>query len=292
MSFEPLDTFAPRHIGPRGDELADMLRAVGAPSLDALIDETIPASIRLRSPLNLPPGESESTYLARLKTIAQKNKVFRSFIGLGYYDTLTPSVVRRCLFENPSWYTPYTPYQAEIAQGRLESLLNFQTMVADLTGLPMANASLLDEGTAAGEAMALLHRVQAKRLGESAGVFLVSDRVFPQTIAVLRSRTEPLGIELRVGPSSEMEFTPHVFGALVQYPDEGGRLKDLRPFVERAHAAGVLVAVGSDLLALALATPPGEMGADVVYGNAQRFGVPMGFGGPHAAFFATKQEHV
>jgi glycine dehydrogenase len=292
MSLEPLDTFAPRHIGPRGDDVAAMLEAVGAPSLDALIDEVIPASIRLGKPLSLPPGESESAYLARLKTIAQKNEVFRSFIGLGYHDTLTPGVIRRCLFENPSWYTPYTPYQAEIAQGRLESLLNFQTMVADLTGLPMANASLLDEGTAAGEAMALLHRVQARKLGESAGVFLVSDRVFPQTIAVLRSRTEPLGVELRVGASREMEFTPHVFGALVQYPDEAGRLKDLRPFIERAHAAGVLVAVGSDLLALALATPPGEMGADVVYGNAQRFGVPMGFGGPHAAFFATKQEHV
>jgi glycine dehydrogenase len=292
MSFDPLDTFAPRHIGPRGDDVAAMLKAVKAPSLDALIDEVIPASIRLKTPLNLPAAESESSYLSRLRTIAQRNKVFRSFIGLGYYDTLTPSTIRRCVFENPSWYTPYTPYQAEIAQGRLESLLNFQTMVADLTGLPMANASLLDEGTAAGEAMALLHRVQGKKLGDAAGVFLVSDRVYPQTIAVLRSRTEPLGIELRIGPSSEMEFTPHVFGALVQYPDEAGRLKDLRPFIERAHAAGVLVAVGSDLLALALATPPGEMGADIVYGNAQRFGVPMGFGGPHAAFFATKQEHV
>jgi glycine dehydrogenase len=292
MSFDPLDTFAPRHIGPRGDDVAAMLKAVGAPSLDALIDEVIPASIRLEEPLSLPAPESESAYLARLRTIAQKNKVFRSFIGLGYSDTLTPGVIRRCVFENPGWYTPYTPYQAEIAQGRLESLLNFQTMVADLTGLPMANASLLDEGTAAGEAMALLHRVQSKKLGDTAGVFLVSDRVFPQTIAVLRSRTEPLGIELRIGPSSEMQFTPHVFGALVQYPDEAGRLKDLRPFIERAHAANVLVAVGSDLLALALATPPGEMGADVVYGNAQRFGVPMGFGGPHAAFFAAKQEYV
>jgi glycine dehydrogenase len=292
MSFDPLDTFAPRHIGPRGDDLAAMLQAAGASSIDALSDEAIPASIRLGAPLALPAAESESTYLARLQTIAHQNKVFRSFIGLGYSDTLTPSVIRRCVFENPSWYTPYTPYQAEISQGRLESLLNFQTMVADLTGLPTASASLLDEGTAAGEAMALLHRVQGKRLGDTAGVFLVSDRVFPQTIAVLRSRTEPLGIELRIGPSSEMQFTPHVFGALVQYPDEAGRLKDLRPFIERAHAAGVLVAVGSDLLALALATPPGEMGADVVYGNAQRFGVPMGFGGPHAAFFATKQEHV
>ncbi len=292
MSFDPLDTFAPRHIGPRGEDAAAMLEAVGASSLDALIDEVIPASIRLNEPLSLPAAESESAYLARLRTIARKNKVFRTFIGLGYSDTLTPSVIRRCVFENPGWYTPYTPYQAEIAQGRLESLLNFQTMVADLTGLPMANASLLDEGTAAGEAMALLHRVQSKKLGETAGIFLVSDRLFPQTIAVLRSRTEPLGIELRIGPSSEMQFTPHVFGALLQYPDEAGRLKDLRPFIDRAHAAGVLVAVGSDLLALALATPPGEMGADVVYGNAQRFGVPMGFGGPHAAFFATKQDYV
>jgi glycine dehydrogenase len=308
MSFDPLDTFAPRHIGPRGEDVAAMLKAVGAPSLDALIDETIPSGIRLKAPLNLPAAESESTYLARLRTIAQKNKVFRSFIGLGYADTLTPSVIRRCVFENPSWYTPYTPYQAEIAQGRLESLLNFQTMVADLTGLPIANASLLDEGTAAGEAMTLLHRVKGfafrqfldagdigkleKQLGHDAGAFLVSDRVFPQTIEVLKSRAEPLGIELRIGPADQMRFDADVFGALVQYPDEAGRLDDLRPFIAKAHAAGALVAVATDLLALALATPPGEMGADVVFGNSQRFGVPLGFGGPHAAFFATSQGHV
>jgi glycine cleavage system P protein (glycine dehydrogenase) len=306
MSFDPLDTFAPRHIGPRGDDIAAMLKAVRAASLDTLIDEAIPASIRLKDPLNLPPAESESAYLARLRAIAQKNKVFRSFIGLGYSDTLTPNVIRRCVFENPSWYTPYTPYQAEIAQGRLESLLNFQTMVADLTGLPMANASLLDEGTAAAEAMALLHRVQGRvvpaqlelsathrqKLGDSAGVFMVSDRCFPQTIAVLRSRAEPLGIELRVGRVDDMPFDPHVFGMLLQYPDETGTLKNLRPLIERAHAAGVRVAVATDLLALTLATPPGEMGADVVFGNAQRFGVPLGFGGPHAAFFATSQAFV
>ncbi len=269
-----------------------MLATIGTPSLDVLIDEAIPASIRLKKPLQLPDAESESQYLGRLKTIARKNRVLRSFIGLGYYDTLTPSVIRRCLFENPSWYTPYTPYQAEIAQGRLESLLNFQTVVTDLTGMDVANASLLDEGTAAGEAMTLLHRVQSKRLGDDGGVFLVSDRVFPQTLAVLRSRAEPLGIELKVGPSSDMAFDARTFGALVQYPDEAGRLDDLRPFIARAHAAGALVAVATDLLALAVVTPPGEMDADVVFGNSQRLGVPLGFGGPHAAFFASKEAYV
>ncbi|HUQ86393.1 MAG TPA: aminomethyl-transferring glycine dehydrogenase [Vicinamibacterales bacterium] len=293
VPFPPLDTFAPRHIGPRGDDIAAMLKEVGASSIDTLIDEAIPSSIRLKAPLNLPDAESESAYLSRLKTIAKRNKVFRSFIGLGYYDTLTPSVIKRCVFENPGWYTPYTPYQAEIAQGRLESLLNFQTMVSDLTGMAMANASLLDEGTAAGEAMALLHRVQGKKLGDAAGTFLVSDRCFAQTIAVLRSRAEPLGIELKIGPSEQMDLNaPGVFGALVQYPDEAGRIDDLKPFIDKAHAANVKVAVASDLLALALATSPGEAGADVVFGNSQRFGVPLGFGGPHAAFFATSQEFV
>ena len=292
-SFPPLDTFGPRHIGPRGDDIAAMLKEVRAASLDQLIDEAIPPSIRLKAPLKLPAAESESAYLGRLKTIAKKNKVFRSFIGLGYNDTLTPSVIRRMVFENPGWYTPYTPYQAEIAQGRLESLLNFQTMVTDLTGMAVANASLLDEGTAAGEAMALLHRVQGKKLGDAAGTFLVSDRCFPQTIAVLRSRAEPLGITLEIGPVDQMQLdAPGVYGALVQYPDEAGRLEDLKPFIDKAHAAGVRVAVATDLLALALASSPGEAGADVVFGNSQRFGVPLGFGGPHAAFFATSQEFV
>jgi glycine dehydrogenase len=292
-AFAPLDTFAPRHIGPRPDDVKLMLKEVGAASLDQLIEEAIPASIRLAAPLDLPAAESESAYLARLKTIANKNKVFRSFIGLGYSDTLTPSVIRRMVFENPGWYTPYTPYQAEIAQGRLESLLNFQTMVSDLTGMTVANASLLDEGTAAGEAMTLLHRVQGKKLGDAHGTFLVSDRCYPQTLAVLRSRAEPLGIQLAIGPVEAFALDQaDVFGALVQYPDEAGRLDDLTPFIDRAHAAGVKVAVATDLLALALATPPGEAGADVVFGNSQRFGVPMGFGGPHAAFFATSQEFV
>ncbi len=292
-AFAPLDTFAPRHIGPRGDDVAAMLEEVGAASLDALIDEAIPASIRLKEPLDLPAAESESEYLSRLKTIAKKNKVFRSFIGLGYSDTLTPSVIRRMVFENPGWYTPYTPYQAEIAQGRLESLLNFQTMVSDLTGMAVANASLLDEGTAAGEAMTLLHRVQSKKLGDANGTFLVSDRCFPQTIAVLRSRAEPLGIALKIVATDQMPLDqPDVFGALVQYPDEQGRLDDLKPFIDKARAANVKVAVATDLLALALATSPGEAGADVVFGNSQRFGVPLGFGGPHAGFFATSQDFV
>src|SRR5262245_51802553 len=210
MNLEPLDHFAPRHIGPRPDELKRMLDTAGVPSHAALIDEAIPASIRLAKPLELPPAESESEYLTRLKAIARKNKVFRSFIGLGYYDTLTPSVIRRCLFENPGWYTPYTPYQAEIAQGRLESLLNFQTMVSDLTGMAVANASLLDEATSAGEAMTLLHRVNAKKIGNEAGVFLVSDACYPQTIEVLHSRAEPLGIELRIGSAASMSFGPGV----------------------------------------------------------------------------------
>jgi glycine dehydrogenase len=306
MDLNPIDHFAPRHIGPTPDEARAMLDAVGASSLDALIDEAIPAAIRLKKPLNLPDGESESAYLSRLAEVARKNRVLRSFIGLGYYDTLTPSVVRRCLFENPSWYTPYTPYQAEIAQGRLESLLNFQTLVTDLTGMDVANASLLDEATAAGEAMTLLHRVYGRivpkqldlreedrqKLGTEAGVFLVSDRVFPHTLAVLRSRAEPLDIELRVQPVESMAFEDRPFGVLLQYPDETGRVDDLRAFIARAHEAGARVAMATDLLALALLKPPGELGADVVFGSAQRFGVPLGFGGPHAAFFACRETDV
>jgi glycine dehydrogenase len=296
-SLDASDWFQRRHIGPSADERDRMLQLIGASSLDALIDEAIPASIRLPRPLNLPPAESEHQYLQRLKGIARRNTTFRSYIGLGYHDTITPSVILRMVMENPGWYTPYTPYQAEIAQGRLESLLNFQTMVADLTGMDVANASLLDEATAAGEAMTLLHRVRTIRhaAGERA-VFLVSDRCFPQTIEVLRSRSEPLDIELRVGPTSEMTFDARggqvPFGVLLQYPDERGLVVDLAPFIASAHEAGALVAVATDLLALALIVPPGEMGADVVFGNSQRFGVPLGYGGPHAAFFATRQAYV
>src|SRR5688572_7291407 len=269
------DWFAPRHIGPSPAERDEMLRVVGAASLDALVDEAIPAAIRLRGDLDLPPAESEHQYLQRLTGIARLNKTFRSYIGLGYHDTITPSVIRRMVMENPGWYTPYTPYQAEIAQGRLESLLNFQTMVADLTGMEVANASLLDESTAAAEAMTLLHRVRTNKAGAGERtLFLVSDRVLPQTIDVLRSRAEPLDIDLHVGPMEKMTFDARVFGVLLQYPDESGLVQDLAPFIRTAHDAGALVAVGADLLALALITPPGEMGADVVFGNSQRFGVP------------------
>ena len=291
--LDATDYFQPRHIGPSAADTAAMLEAVGAASLDALMDEAIPASIRLREPLNLPPAESEHQYLQRLTGIARKNKTFRSYIGLGYHDTITPSVILRMVMENPGWYTPYTPYQAEIAQGRLESLLNFQTMVADLTGMEVANASLLDEATAAAEAMTLLHRVRTNKPGQGErGLFLVSDRCLPQTIDVLKTRAEPLDIDLHVGPMDAMTFDSRVFGVLLQYPDESGLVHDIRAFITRAHEAGVLVAVGTDLLALALVTPPGEMGADVVYGNSQRFGVPLGYGGPHAAFFATRHAFV
>jgi glycine cleavage system P protein (glycine dehydrogenase) len=287
------ERFQSRHIGPDEAERDEMLKVVGASSLDALIDEAIPPCIRLKQPPELPDGVSEYQFLRDLRRTAARNQVFRSFIGLGYYDTITPSVIVRNVLENPGWYTPYTPYQAEIAQGRLESLLNFQTMVRDLTGMEIANASLLDEATAAAEAMTMLHRV-SKRPDSTAGPaqFVVADSCFPQTIDVLRARAEPLGIELVVGDFTTAEFGDRVFGALVQTPDEAGRVLDLRDFIARAKRTGVGVAVGTDLLSCVLLTPPGEIGADVVYGNSQRFGVPLGYGGPHAAFFATLERHV
>jgi glycine dehydrogenase len=269
-----------------------MLRAIGVPSLDALIEQTIPAGIRSTQPLDLPEADSEHGYLRRLGDIAARNVIARSYIGMGYYDCVTPSVILRNVFENPGWYTPYTPYQAEIAQGRLESLLNFQTVVRDLTGMDIATASLLDEGTAAAEAMTMFHRLQTKKAAPGqASVFVVSDRCFPQTIDVIRGRAEPLDIELAVGDPGNAPLD-RAFGLLLQYPDDFGEVTDLRPIIEKAHAAGVLVAVASDLMALTLLTPPGEMGADAVVGNSQRFGVPLGYGGPHAAFFATRESFV
>jgi glycine dehydrogenase len=297
MTVFDFESFQSRHIGPDTEETAAMLKAVGAASLDALMDEAIPARIRLKAPLNLPDGQSEHHFLKELRAVASRNQIARSFIGYGYYDTVTPSVILRNVLENPGWYTPYTPYQAEIAQGRLEALLNFQTMVTDLTGMEVANASLLDEATAAAEAMTMLARVQAKRIDGVIGrpQFLVADSCFPQTLDVLRARAEPLGIDILLMPTERLaaaEFGDRVFGALVQTPDEAGCVHDLRDFIGRARQAGVLVAVGTDLLSLAVLTPPGEMGADVVYGNSQRFGVPLGYGGPHAAFFATLDKHV
>lgn len=270
-----------------------MVAAVEAESLDALIDEAVPKQIRLTEPLDVPGPETETEFLARMRAVAASNSPGRPFIGLGYYGCFTPSVILRNVFENPGWYTPYTPYQAEVAQGRLEALLNYQTMVSDLTGMPVANASLLDEATAAAEAMALLHRAQS-RTRPGANRFLVSSGCFPHTIDVLRGRAEPLGISIDVAESSSWSFgasgSEEVFGVLLQYPAQDGEVAAIDGLVEQAHAAGVLVAVCSDLLALTLLTPPGELGADVVVGNSQRFGVPLGYGGPHAAFFATRTE--
>ena len=288
--------FADRHIGPRAADLDRMLDVVGAPSLDALMDQAIPAGIRLTEPLDLPDAESEAGFLARMRTVAAGNAPWRSFIGLGYYGCVTPPVILRNLLENPGWYTPYTPYQAEVAQGRLEALLNFQTAVADLTGMEIANASLLDEATAAAEAMTMLYRLQARQRPQ-ARRFLVSSDCFPQTIEVVRGRAEPLDIHVEVADVGALardggNRPDDLFGVLAQSPDAFGRLHDLAPVTAWAHAAGALVVVASDLLALTLATPPGEMDADVVVGNAQRFGVPLGYGGPHAAFFAARRAYA
>ncbi len=293
MTFDPTDTFQPRHIGPRPSDLRDMLDVVGAASLDELMDQAIPASIRLSGALDLPVAESESQFLEELARTATRNVGYRSFIGLGYYGTLTPSVILRNVLENPGWYTPYTPYQAEVAQGRLEALLNFQTMVRDLTAMEVANASVLDEATAAAEAMAMLHRIRARRPGP-ADRFVVSAGCFPQTIDVVGGRAEPLGIEVVVVGTSEIvdAINDETFGVLVQNPDADGAARSIGGIVTRAHAEGAMVAVATDLLALTLLRPPGEDGADVVVGCAQRFGVPMGYGGPHAGFFATREKHV
>src|SRR3954447_11350152 len=296
MTSENQGSFQHRHIGPDTAERDRMLRAIGVTSLGALIDQTIPPGIRSDEPLDLPEADTEHGYLRRLGRIGARNaSTARSYIGMGYYDCVTPSVILRNVFENPGWYTPYTPYQAEIAQGRLESLLNFQTVVKDLTGMEIATASLLDEGTAAAEAMTMFHRLQSKKApAGQQSVFLVSDQCFPQTIEVLRGRAEPLDIALVVGDPQELpkEQFDAAFGLLVQYPDDRGEVSDLHPLIERAHAAGLLVAVASDLMALTLLVPPGEMGADAVVGNSQRFGVPLGYGGPHAGFFATREAFV
>jgi len=266
-----------------------MLAVVKVPSVDALIDEIIPADIRLAKPLPLDAGETEYGYHQHLRRIAAENRVCRSYIGLGYHDTITPPVIQRNVFENPGWYTPYTPYQAEIAQGRLESLLNFQTMVSDLTGMDVANASLLDEATAAAEAMALMFRLHKSA---AAKTMIVSPKIFPHVRDVLVVRARPLGMELRFEDPATAAFGPEVFGVYVQSPDDHGAIVDLKPICERAHAAGAMVSVGSDLLTLTAIVPPGEVGADIVVGNAQRFGVPLGYGGPHAAFFATREAFV
>ena len=283
--------FATRHIGPNELEARQMLKAIGVRSLDELIDKTVPDSIYNRQPLAITNPISEYEYLSELQQIAAKNKIFKNYIGRGYYDTITPSVILRNVFENPGWYTQYTPYQAEISQGRLESLLNFQTVVSDLTALPLANASLLDEGTAAAEAMTMFfnqknkdhHHIDVPR-------FFVDESIFTQTIDILETRAKPFGIELVVGNYAKAKLDSSYFGAIVQYPNSDGNIHDYRAFINHVHDAGAYVVMATDLLALTLLTPPGELGADVAVGNSQRFGVPVGFGGPHAAFFAAKED--
>ncbi|MEH2058050.1 MAG: aminomethyl-transferring glycine dehydrogenase [Nostoc sp.] len=284
---QKLSSFVPRHIGPNSDDIHLMLKVLGFPSLDALIDQTVPQAIRLKQPLKLPEAESEYAALASLKKVAAKNQVFRSYIGMGYYDCITPPVIGRNILENPGWYTAYTPYQPEIAQGRLEALLNFQTLIIDLTGLEIANASLLDEATAAAEAMSLSYGVSKNQ----ANAYFVSGDCHPQTIDVLQTRAKPLGIKIIVGDHQTFDFDQPIFGAVLQYPGSDGIIYDYRAFIEKAHAKGALVTVAADPLSLTLLTPPGEFGADIAVGSTQRFGIPLGFGGPHAAYFATKEEY-
>ncbi|TXB68951.1 aminomethyl-transferring glycine dehydrogenase [Phaeodactylibacter luteus] len=290
-NIESSDQFVNRHNGVSNRDLPEMLKAIGVSSLDQLINETVPDSIRLKAEMDLPPAMTEYDFLQELQQTARMNRTFKSYIGLGYNGTITPSVLLRNLFQNPGWYTQYTPYQAEIAQGRLEALLNFQTMVSDLAGLPIANASLLDEGTAAAEAMSMFFAQKNKRnKGEAKNQFLVSDEVLPQTIDVLMTRALPLGIEVVVGDWTTFELSEATFGVLLQYPGKSGEVHDYRAFAEKTNAQDIYLTVATDLLSLALLTPPGEWGADAVVGNSQRFGVPMGYGGPHAAFFATKED--
>ena len=286
-AISPAESFVPRHVGPDERDVAEMLKTLGFQSLDALIDATIPAKIRYRGGLDLPKGMTELEVLAYFRSLAAQNQVFRSFIGMGYSDCVTPPVIQRNIIENPGWYTAYTPYQAEIAQGRLEALLNFQTMVIDLTGLEIANASLLDEATAAAEAMTMSYALKGTSDKE---VFLVASECHPQTIDVVKTRASVRGIEVRVSSHKDFKIGPEVFGALLQYPATDGEVIDYTKTVEQLHASDALATVAADLLGLVLLTPPGEWGADIVVGNTQRFGVPLGYGGPHAAYFATRDE--
>ncbi len=286
------DVFALRHIGIREEDLPEMLKTVQVDNLEQLIYETLPDDIRLKKPLDLPMAMSEHEFLTHLQKLSEKNKVFKSYIGLGYHESLTPSPIKRNILENPGWYTAYTPYQAEIAQGRLEALLNFQTMICDLTGMELANASLLDESTSAAEAMTMLYEVRSRDQKKNNTVkFFVSEEVLPQTLSLLKTRAIPLGIELVIGDHSSFEFTNDFYGALLQYPGKYGQVNDYASFVAKAKEQEIKVAVAADILSLVLLTPPGEFGADVVVGTTQRFGIPLGYGGPHAAFFATKEEY-
>ncbi|MCC9041679.1 aminomethyl-transferring glycine dehydrogenase [Myroides sp. M-43] len=286
------NAFALRHIGPRPEDMAAMLKTVKADSIDQLINETFPDTIRLKEDLNLAPAMTEYEYLSHIQALGNKNKIFRTFIGLGYNEAVVPAAIIRNVFENPGWYTAYTPYQAEVAQGRLEALLNFQTTVIELSGMEIANASLLDEATAAAEAMILLFDVRTRDQKKNNAVkFFVSEEILPQTLSVLQTRSTPFGVELVVGNHEEFDFSEEFFGAILQYPGKHGVVADYADFINQAKAKDIKVAVAADIMSLVLLTPPGEMGADVVVGTTQRFGIPLGFGGPHAAFFATKEEY-
>ncbi|MFD1294556.1 aminomethyl-transferring glycine dehydrogenase [Lutibacter holmesii] len=286
------DSFVLRHVGPRENGVKEMIKTIGVSSIDELIDKTIPADIRLENDLNLPKELSEFEYASHILELSNKNKLFKNYIGLGYHPTILPGVIQRNILENPGWYTAYTPYQAEIAQGRLEALLNYQTMVSELTGMELANASLLDEGTAAAEAMIMLFNTRSRAQKKVKAVqFFVSEEILPQTIDILKTRALPLGIELIFGDHLKFEFSAEVYGAILQYPSKNGQVHNYKSFVEKAAAVEARVAVAADLLSLTLLIPPGEWGADVVVGTTQRFGIPMGYGGPHAAYFATKEAY-
>jgi len=284
------DSFVLRHVGPREDEIHEMIKTIGVSSIDELINKTIPSDIRLKNNLDLPVALSEFEYMTHIQELAVKNKLFKNYIGLGYHPTKLPGVILRNVLENPGWYTAYTPYQAEISQGRLEALLNYQTMVTELTGMELANASLLDEGTAAAEAMIMLLNTRSKAQKKAKAVqFFVSEEVLPQTIEVLKTRAESLGIELTFGNHQNFEFNENIYGALIQYPSKNGQVHEYDNFVKKANTVEARVAVAADLLSLTLLTPPGEWGADIVVGTTQRFGIPLGYGGPHAGYFATKE---
>ncbi|MGG7035321.1 MAG: aminomethyl-transferring glycine dehydrogenase [Flavobacterium sp.] len=286
------DIFALRHIGPRENDLQHMLKTIGVSDIDRLIYETLPDDIRLKAPLNLDPAMSEYEYLGHIQRLGSKNKVFKSYIGLGYNEAIVPPAIQRNIFENPGWYTAYTPYQAEIAQGRLEAILNFQTMVMELTGMEIANASLLDEGTAAAEAMALLFDVRSRdQKKNNVNKFFVSEEILPQTLSVLQTRSAPIGVELVVGNHETFDFSNEFFGAILQYPGKHGQVYDYAGFIAKAKEQEIRVAVAADILSLVSLTSPGELGADVAVGTTQRFGIPLGYGGPHAAYFATKDEY-
>ena len=286
------NAFALRHIGPREEDQNLMLKTIGVDTIDQLIYETIPNDIRLKNGLNLDEPMSEQEYLVHIHDLSKKNKVYKTYIGLGYHPTILPAVIQRNILENPGWYTAYTPYQAEIAQGRLEALLNFQTMVTDLTGMELANASLLDESTAAAEAMSLLFAVR-ERDQKKAGVnkFFVSEHILPQTLSLLQTRSNPIGVELVIGDEDSFEFSSEYFGAMLQYPGKNGQITDIKSFISKAKNAQIKVAVAADILSLVMLEAPGNFGADVVVGTTQRFGIPMGYGGPHAAYFATKEAY-